>query len=254
MPVSSSANIKGGQQAVERLKFLKGNAKLGSDVWTFSIPAGHTCPGACQCKAKVDRQGGKLVDGPQTQFRCFSATQEVAFRSVRQSRWSNMDLLKPRTSVPDLMDLIVASVPNTAEIIRVHVSGDFYSQNYFDAWMYTADLFGHVKFYAYTKSIPFWLGWHSRYGDLPSNFMLTASEGGRFDSLIEPWMTTASVVFHPEEAEAKGLEIDHDDSHAQNPEKDFALLIHGVGAKGSEHSQALKRLKEEGITFSYARD
>lgn len=81
------------------------------------------------------------------------------------------------------------------------------------------------------------------------------ASGGKWDNLIEPnKLRSATVVFHPEEAERLGLEIDHDDSHARNPDGgDFALLIHGMGAKGSEHNAAIKRLKAEKIEYAYSK-
>jgi hypothetical protein len=60
------------------------------------------------------------------------------------------------------------------------------------------------------------------------------------------------VVFHPDEADALGLEIDHDDTHAAIGSDSFALLIHGTQPKGSDASAAIKQLKAEQIRYSYA--
>ena len=69
------------------LKFGQGNAKLDKAIATFSIPAGHTCPGADKCMARANRLTGKISDGKSQEFRCFSASSEAAFSSVRESRW-----------------------------------------------------------------------------------------------------------------------------------------------------------------------
>jgi len=45
------------------------------------------------------------------------------------------------------------------------------------------------------------------------------------------------------EAKQKGLEIDHDDTHAAYGEKDFALLIHGQQPTGSKAAAAVRALK-----------
>ena len=86
------------------------------------------------------------------------------------------------------------------------------------------------------------------------NFILTASYGGRDDSLIEKHnLRYAKVVFSEAEAESLGLEIDHDDSHAADPhnqEKSFALLLHGTQPKDTEAAIALRKLKGKG---SYSR-
>ena len=256
MPATSSTKsvaVQGTAGSQQLLKFMRGNAKLGKDVWTFSLPSGHTCPGACKCLAKVDRTTNQLIEGPQNEFRCFSATAEVAFPTVRAARRYNMDMLTKKTKVEDLMDMLVAALPLRAEIMRLHVAGDFYSQNYFDAWQLVAEMFPHCQFYAYTKSIPFWLNWVARYKKLPDNMILTASIGGRFDNLIQPWMQTAQVVDHPDDAEALGLEIDKNDTHAQVEGGSFALLIHSVQRPGSDKAAAVKRLKAEGIEYAYSR-
>ena len=60
-------------------------------------------------------------------------------------------------------------------------------------------------------------------------------------------------MFSEAEADALGLDIDHDDSHAARPslaQQDFALLIHGTQPKDTEASKALKALKGKG---SYSR-
>ena len=75
----------------------------------------------------------------------------------------------------------------------------------------------------------------------PGNFRLTASYGGKLDHLIDQYnLKSAVVVNYESEAEALGLEIDHDDSHAINPEcHRFALLIHSHQPKGTEASKAV---------------
>lgn len=243
---------------MELLKFQKGNAKLDKVVYTFSIPSGFTCPFALECMSKSDRVTGKIKDGPATVFRCFSASQEALYKNVRASRWYNFDLLKNAIneyrSLPDnactddkrraMAWLIHKSLPKKAAIVRIHVAGDFFSQDYFDAWIAVARENPSKLFYAYTKSLNYWV---NRKDSLPDNFVLTASYGGRSDNLIaEHGLRSAVVVYSEKEAKDKGLEIDHDDSHAMVQGKDFALLIHGVQPKGTKASQALSALKKQG--------
>jgi len=66
-------------------------------------------------------------------------------------------------------------------------------------------------------------------------------------------LKVAEVVFSLEEAEEKGLPIDHDESHAINNVGNFALLIHGTQPKGSKASDAMRNLKALGIKFAYSR-
>ena len=80
---------------------------------------------------------------------------------------------------------------------------------------------------------------------MPENLVLTASRGGKYDDLIDlhAWKE-AVVVYSEKEAKDKGLEIDHDDTHAAFGKDNFALLIHGTQPKGSAASEALKQIKK----------
>jgi hypothetical protein len=227
----------------ELLSFQKGNAKLGKNIFTFSIVSGYTCPFAKDCLAKVDRLTGKLTDGPDTQFRCFSASQEALFPAVRKSRWNNFELIKEAIKNNVIVELILNSIPKKATIIRVHVAGDFYNQTYFNAWMEVAKKRSDIIFYAYTKSIGYWV---NQLGNIPSNFKLNASYGGKQDALIEQYnLKYAKVVYSVEQA--GNLKIDHDDTSAYMHDESFCLLIHNTQPKGSEASKALSKLRKLGI-------
>lgn len=224
-----------------KLTFGKGNAKLDKAIITFSLPAGYTCPGAMQCLARANRQTGAITDGVDATFRCFAASAEAVYRNVRESRWANFEALKG-LSREGMAELINASLPAKTTIVRIHVSGDFFSEAYFLAWCDVAKANPSVRFYAYTKSINFWA---ANKANVPANLILTASEGGRYDAQINGFKR-AKVVFSEEQAQALGLAIDHDDSHAYNGTESFALLIHGTQAKGSEAAKSLSALKAQG--------
>jgi len=236
------------------LSFGVSNAKLRETrTATFSLPAGYTCPGAKSCLAWYDRKARKVIDGPDAEFRCFAASGEAVWSSVRTAVDRNLAIIKAAGSADAMAAVIDLSLPSKFyENIRIHVDGDFFNQPYFEAWARVAKANPSRLFYGYTKSLPIWIKLR---GMMPSNFVLTASYGGKWDSLIEPnKLRSARVVFHPEEAERLGLEIDHDDSHARNPfGGDFALLLHNTQAAGSDASAAVKRMKTEGVIFSYPR-
>jgi len=224
------------------LKLSKGNAKLGKDVYVFSLPAGYSCPGARDCKSRAVVTNGKakVVDGKHTRFRCFAASQEAQYPATRVARWHNYELLKAAKTEPKMADLILSALPKKAAKIRIHASGDFFSQAYFDAWLLAAKMRKDYTFYAYTKSIKYWV---KRIDKIPQNFILTASHGGSQDQWIMPCMRTATVVYSEQTAADLGLEIDHDDSLAMNHGPDFALLLHGTQPKGSDASKAKEKLK-----------
>lgn len=228
---------------MELLKFSKGNAKLDKSIHTFSLPSGWTCPSAKDCLSKADQKTGKITDGNETKFRCFSASQEALYPSVRKQRWHNFNLLR---TTDNMAELISKSLPKKAKIIRIHVAGDFFSQAYMDAWIEVAKQRPDILFYAYTKSLNFW---QNRVNDIPNNFRLTASEGGKNDNLITKLgLKFATVVFSEDEAKKLKLEIDHDDTHAYNGDKSFALILHGVQPGGTPAAKALSALKSQGIT------
>ena len=219
-------------------------------VYSISLPSGWTCPFALNCMSKADRETGKITDGKFTTFRCFSATDEARSPQARKQRWYNFDLLR-KLDFEDMVSLIFSSIPVNMDICRVHVGGDFFNQRYFEAWLQVARLLPTKLFYAYTKSIPYWI---ANLDNIPSNFILNGSRGGSRDNLLDEYsLKIAEVVLSLEEAEGKELPIDHDEFYALNNNGNFGLLIHGTQPKNSDAGEAIKELKRKGINFSYSR-
>jgi len=234
------------------LTFSNANAKLvamakrlGLTIKSFTLPSGWTCPAAKDCLSKANRETGKITDGPDTVFRCFAASSESQYKNTRAMVWRNFDAIRSvKGDFSELADLLQTQLPKKFDIMRVHVGGDFFNQVYFDAWMEVARRMPDKHFYAYTKSLNYWV---ARIDSIPSNFALTASYGGKHDEMIvEHGLKYAEVVYSEEQADAMGFEIDHDDYHAAFGTKSFALLIHGTQPKGSMASQALQELKRRG--------
>jgi hypothetical protein len=177
--------------------------------------------------------------------RCFAAIDEVMKPSVRKSRNRNLKSLTGKT-VREMVELITASLPkvNWKYLIRTGNAGDFFSQDEFDAWVTVARNHPKTLFYGYTKSLPFWV---ARLGSIPDNFRQIASRGGKYDHLIEPYhLPECEIVLSEQEAADKGIEIDHDDSHAYDYKGKFALLIHGTQPAGSPAASAWTALKKIG--------
>ena len=224
-------------------------------IWSFNLPSGYSCPGALDCLSKADKITGKITDGSQTLYRCFSASDEARSPQARAQRWHNFTLLRQYKNANDIAMLINRSLPSVdIDVLRIHVSGDFYSQAYFIAWIKVCNANRHIRFYAYTKSVNYWVHCIDQGINIPSNLILNASRGGRYDALIDQYrLKSAEVVFSLEEAEQRGLQIDHNDSLAMTPgPKNFALLLHGGQPKGSVASKALGTLREKNIKYSYS--
>lgn len=234
-----------------KLKFGFGNSKLSNSITTFSIPAGYTCPFAKECHSKANRLTGKVVDGKHCQFRCFAASQEALYSNVRKQRWYNFELLKENKTVENIGQLIQSSIPNNTSIIRIHVSGDYFSETYFLAWLNVAINNPRIIFYGYTKALPYLVKYKKV---IPSNFRLTASKGGTHDHLIKKHnLKFAEVVFSESEAQDKDLCIDHDDGLAIYGDKSFALLLHSTQPAGTPAAKAWENIRRNGIG-GYSKD
>jgi hypothetical protein len=180
--------------------------------------------------------------------------------NVREARWHNWDLLREvmhangnqSLLLRDLIDLSL-SMQQPKELVRVHESGDFWTENYMKAWLMVAKQRPKQKFYAYTKSLGMWYNLKDL---MPPNFYLTASYGGTLDYLIpknpDVFQRVAYVVYTEAEAAAQGLEIDHDDSHCLG-DKPFALLVHGSQRAGTPASTAVSQRKKDGGFVGYGK-
>lgn len=259
------------------LTFSSENTKLGGNVLTFSLPAGWTCPFAKSCLKKVDRERkmdpekvgtskkskrtgadveykGDIVvtKGKDSEYDCFAANQEMQYDALRANRWHNFDLLKEAADEGGSeaqAELIIRSLYYNFDTegkkneVRIHESGDFYNGEYLEAWMKVAEKMPDVKFYAYTKSVPYVKWAEKRLKNIP-NLSITLSEGGRKDNELGDIDIKQAKVFNtPEEIFDAGLILDLDDNLAKEKggkEKNFALLVHGTQEAG-EMSQMKRR-------------
>ena len=156
------------------LKFSKANAKLDQlhdvdelqhwlqdrrKVYSFDLISGWSCPQAKDCLSKVVQIADKrkIKDGKDCQFRCFSASNEATYPAVYAKRKHNYDTLKSLKSFTCITERLCADLPKKCGILRFHVGGDFFSADYFLAAIHTAKANPDRLFYAYTKSIKFFI-------------------------------------------------------------------------------------------------
>lgn len=236
-PMADNAKLR----KLEKASGLKG--------YTFSLMSGHSCPFASKClSSAVPQLGGgwKIVDGKRTEFRCFSASQEVLFTEVRAQRIANMAILEYPAHIA--AQYIKAQIPENAELIRPHVGGDFATEEYFRAWLAVITDTPQVRFYFYTKATPFLVKYRDLLDSLP-NCSYVASRGGTRDDLIDSHnLREAIVVGTHAQAEEMGLVVDEDDSIACFGTESFALVIHGAQppqGKYAKEWQAARRAKIE---------
>lgn len=249
------------------LSFSKGNSKISHPY--LSLPEGYTCPMAGICQSFVKRDGSnwesnnsKIKDSGL--MRCYKSTESARLPHIRERNWRNFDLIKKFIGdVDGMANLIIKSLKwheqnvGSFKVFRISEGGDFFSQEYFDAWIKVAQEMPDKIFYTYTTSIPFWV---ARLGQIPSNMRLTASrddiskKGQAMAELIDKYdLKYRVIVDTPEEAKKLRLPIDIDDSLALDPNvKKFALLIHGTQPKESgrtaqarKNSELLKKLNKK---------
>lgn len=114
---------------------VQGNAHLGRRIWSFSIPAFSTCPGAT--------------------FACLAACYALNFlftiRSTLDRRKANWErsLADPDRFVRALVREIQSQ---HVHVLHIHVAGDFFAPFYVRAWLTIARSCPGVTFLFYTRS------------------------------------------------------------------------------------------------------
>ena len=139
-----------------KLSLSAGNKKLPYNTLIFNIPAVLTCPFKTSfCAAK-----------------CYALKAERLYRNTRQARKNNYTMSRLDSFAEDIISAIHGinlKLPNLIKNFRIHESGDFYNQSYFNQWQSVAREFPEIQFYAYTKS--FFLNFE----DKAPNLILIAS-------------------------------------------------------------------------------
>lgn len=110
-----------------------GNSKLGLAIWTFSLPAGTTCPGA----------------SPICERLCYAKKGRFSFRGVKAFYRRNLSISRgPNFVAKTIREIREKGVQN----VRVHTSGDFYSAAYTARWRKIVRACPKTTFFAYTRS------------------------------------------------------------------------------------------------------
>ena len=112
--------------------FKAGNTKIDKSCLISCLPTTVCFGKGKQCKG------------------CYAKGPEVRFPTVLASRERKLAQTKAGGFVYDAIEEIRASKKTT---VRVHESGDFYSQAYIDAYVAIATMLPNVQFYTYTKKM-----------------------------------------------------------------------------------------------------
>jgi hypothetical protein len=192
-------------------------AKTSGEVYNivgFGLPADtdfvvdgvklNTCPGALACRPV-----------------CYAKQGGYRFRNSIAARQHNLAFSQTDRFVFDVIaDLKRMRKVNT---VRIHDSGDFYSQEYFDKWCAIAYALPNIAFYAYTKSL------HLNLADnIPANLRIVQSLGGKHDKLVNLNRSHSRIFANHEARVAAGyVDGNIDDSPAIQGLVQIGLVYHG---------------------------
>jgi hypothetical protein len=171
-------------------KLKETSKKLGLKIMNFSIPAYKTksgkitCPFALTCVKDCYAQKGNYI----------------RFPKVAEGMEQRYTLTKSLNFVA-LMDIEINK--RKVDAVRIHDSGDFYSNEYVEKWVNIAMLNPNVNFYAYTKSVPLFKG-----RNLPKNMDIIFSIGSKKDDLIDVKNDRHALIFENKEQLNKAGYID----------------------------------------------
>jgi hypothetical protein len=112
----------------------QGNAKLSKCILGWSITPVITCPNNNQCANT-----------------CYARKLEKLYPVCKRAWTRNYQLSKTR-EFKNTISTFIASKIKKIKYVRIHVSGDFYSQEYIDKWCSIVQEFPDIKFYTYTKT------------------------------------------------------------------------------------------------------
>lgn len=185
------------------MAYLTQNSELRRDgVWNFTLPAWvvelpdgshfNVCPNAGACaKFCYARNGTYLF--PKVRGKHLSNLQAAQDGSFV---WGVLEELRSKKFRPKGVPRDIPGLEDTSHLslwvqewlvkggqaVRIHDSGDFFSEEYLNQWIYLARVVPDVLFYAYTKEVALI---KDRRWAFPANFLTIFSMGGRQDHLVD---------------------------------------------------------------------
>lgn len=204
---------------MNRLK--NGNSKL-HNVWIFDLPAIESCLNCSACKST-----------------CYSVRAQQRFPNTRNWRAENYNLAKNDPLILNCMlyQQLEKIDKKENQVVRIHSSGDFFSQSYINFWQAIIFSFDEINFYAYTKVneildfsrmgklknfnlIPSFIDGHLNYGSLEYIKGLEKNHGA--------FICPATV--------GENIKCNRECSYCTT-EKKPVFLIHGSGRKKKKHAK-----------------
>jgi len=175
------------------IKYLltNGNRELRADgIFTWTLPA---------LAAKLSTGKNMLVcpsAGVCAQL-CYARSGTYNFSNVKKAHVRNLESIvnDPEGWKAELTNELKAKRYQGGKSVRIHDSGDFFTEQYFLLWLDIAKENPHVFFYAYTKEVAM-----VKKHELPDNFVIIFSMGGTQDHLVDKEKDRHADVFPSIEA------------------------------------------------------
>jgi hypothetical protein len=163
----------------------------------------NTCPGALACAGV-----------------CYAKQGGYRYPASKAARAHNLALSQDDSFAAFIIgDLARMRSVNT---VRIHDSGDFYSQEYLNKWATVARAMPHLTFYAYTKSLTL------DFSGLPDNFKVTQSLGGKYDDHVDLSRPHSRIFSTHEDRERAGyIDGNVSDAPAIQGLVQIGLVYHG---------------------------
>lgn len=162
------------------------NGKLGNFVYHFSISVD-----SCVCAT------------PHCVRYCYAKRGKIAIHQKGIYK-RNYEATKLDSFVGDMIDLI-RPLYLDLRYFRIHTSGDFYSQKYFNKWIEIVNEFPNMKFLAFTRNTRIKV--YQSY--LPSNINVIFSSDESTQEFNPTISQVARVIYEPtEEVKHMGFAID----------------------------------------------
>jgi len=194
----------------QNAKLKKTSIENNMRVLNFSLPAYKTITGKTVCPFAKD-----------CIKYCYAQKGNYRYPSVIKGLNNRYELSKTAEFVPKMNATIILERPTH---VRIHDSGDFYSIAYLNKWIDIATQNNDVIFYAYTKSIKFFIDGLK----LPKNLKIIFSEGSKTDNLINVAKDRHARIFKSKEllAAAGYIDASNNDLKAITDNKKVGLVYH----------------------------
>ena len=143
---------------------------------------------------------------------CYARSGTYNFSNVKARHLANLEYVldQPDQWFAQMSDEI-NTIKMAGKFVRIHDSGDFFSEDYLEMWMKIIRSASHVGFYAYTKEVTMFRKIVEP--NCPSNFRYLYSMGGKEDYLVDKERDRHADVFVDEAAiiAAGYMNQDHSD-------------------------------------------